>query len=346
MAFAQEKQSILVAPLTSESLSPEERRLVSDAVISRIMESQRFVVVSEESRQLAFEEIERSNSAVFTESKALVAGRMIHVDLVLILSAGILGEGRAWATARLVDANTGRLVGVASQEFTSFEGLSGRMRLLSGKALGLDDGEVQMIASDEYILVSPSGYQIFEALTASVPIYAVNAAAHDFTSLSASLGIHASYGRPLGFFLGVSVLVPFSVELDGIAQDWLFDFSFPWGVDIAIGASWTHGISDSLIIVALGGLHMVELQYYQPWSIGWDAVEERLGPDEFWFIQWNVGCFLGLDTYIALNKKWYLLVSCVVAYDFQELLPNIVPVDYALKGAWSIMPIIALAHGK
>ena len=140
--------------------------------------------------------------------------------------------------------------------------------------------------------------------------------------------------------------MPVSLELDGVSQDWLFDFSFPWGVDIAMGASWAFSIGDSSVVFLCGGMHMVEFQYYQPWSIGWDEVSARLGPDYFWFMQWNVGPFLGLEAYIALDKSWYLLLGCIAAYDILEVLPVISPDSYSLAGAWSIVPIIALARGK
>jgi hypothetical protein len=345
-AFGQARKTILVTPLASPALSEEERRLITDAVISRIMASTAFAVVSESSRELALAEIERSQSELFAERMALDAGRLAESDLVLSMSVAAFGTNRAYAVLRLTDVKSGKVERSASQEFSGMDRIAERLQGLVAKTLQIGEAEAVLPSSEELVYVTPSQHRVFQGLTFGYHSYDETTAGHKLAISSLSVGTNSIYGRPLGFLIDASFLLPLRFDIDGVRQDWLYKFGVPWGVDMYAGASYLASAGDSLLVGLSGGFHFAEYLVIPPSKFGSPEVTAYFNNKQYNPFYWNYGVFLGIHALVRGSSTGYLRIGCMLGYDLQAVLPALNSPDYLIKGAWSISPTIALASGK
>lgn len=345
-AFGQARKTILVSPLSSPALGAEEGRLITDAVIARIMASTAFAVVSESSRELALAEIERSRSELFAERTALDAGRLAEADLVLSMSVSTLGEDRAYAVLRLTDVKSGKVERSASQEFAGLDRIAERLQGLVAKTLQIGEAEAALPSSEELVYVTPSQHRIFQGLSFGYHSYDETTAGHELVISSLSIGTTSVFGRPLGFLIDASFLLPLRFDIDGAPQEWLYKFGAPWGAEMHAGASWLASAGDSLLLGLSGGFHFAEYLVIPPSKFGTPELSAYFGGQRFNPFYWNYGAFLGVHALVRGSGKGYLRLGCMIGYDLQPVLPSFNSPDYLIKGAWSISPTIALDSGK
>jgi hypothetical protein len=346
VVFSQAKRTILVSPITSNALSPEERALIADAVISRILTSANFTVISEAGRALALSEIERSQSAAFAEQTVLDVGKQIEADLVLVLGVGRIGTDKAYATLRLIDVKTGKLERAASQEFGDLDGIAERMQSLVGKTLQISGADAALPASEEVLLLTPSNFTVFESLYIGASVYTENARLHTFTTTMAHLGTYDIYGRPLGLFLDVAAVCPFWLIDNGTAQSWLFAPGFPWGVVMNVGASYLLTMNESVLVGLAGGVHLEELLFWWPLDYNSPQVIAVFGGNRYNPFVWNMGVFASMNCYILLNQTNYLLVGLGAGYDQVPLLTMASYPGFELINGWSVSLVVTLAFAK
>ncbi len=346
-ASGQAKKTVLVTPLVSNSLSEDERRLVTDAVIARIMGSATYTIASDESRQLALREIEQSQSALFGESQALAAGKLIEADYVLEMEANSLVKLRSYATTRLVEVSSGKAVMSASQEFLSMDRIAERMQGLVSKAMQIVGApEDSLPTTDEMVFITPAQYTVFQGLTLGGLYYHNAGASHATDSVSAAVGMYQIYGRPLGFMLDASFIVPAWMAIDGETQPWLFKIGFPWGVNLHVGANYLWNLGDSAMVGLSGGFHTTEFLFYAPWELTSATMQTHFGGKNINGYYWNYGPFIGLSTFIKVDKSSYCIAGVEVAIDVAEVLPMTVMSGYSLRNGLSISPFIGFASGK
>jgi hypothetical protein len=346
-AAGQGKKTVLVAPLSSNALAAEERRLVTDAVIARIMGSAAYAVASEESRQLALREIEQSQSGLFGESQALAAGKLVEADYVLEMEANSLAELRAYATARLIEVASGKAIMSASQEFLSMDRIAERMRSLVSKAMGIEGAqEASLPTTDEMVYITPSQYKVFQGISLGGLYYSDQGESRTTRSASAAIGMYQVYGRPLGLMLDASFIVPAWMAIDGDKQEWLFKLGFPWGVNLYLGANYLWNLGDSAMLGLAGGFHTAEFLFYPPGGGGSAEAQSYFGGKIIDGYYWNYGPFVGLSAFAKVGKSSYLIAGAEVALDLAEVLPTTVMEGYTLKSALSVAPFLGFAVGK
>ena len=343
----QAKKTVLVTPLISNSLSEDECKLVTDAVIARITGSAAYTVASDESRQLALREIEESQSGLFGESQALAAGKLIEADYVLEMEANSLVKLRSYATARLVGVSSGKVVMAASQEFLSMDRIAERMQGLVSKAMHVEGApEASLPTTDEMVFINAAHYTVFQGLSLGGLYYHDIGVSHTTQSVSAAIGMYQVYGRPLGFMLDASLIVPAWMTIDSETQSWLYKISFPWGVNIHLGANYLWNLGESAMIGLAGGFHTTEFLFYAPWEINSATMQTYFGGKSVNGYFWNYGPFIGLSTFIKVDKSSYFIAGVEVAIDVAEVLQNTGQPGYSLKNALSISPSIGFAIGK
>ena len=221
------------------------------------------------------------------------------------------------------------------------------MESLASKALQIEGAVAAIPVSEEVLFVSPSGYKVFEAVGLGGVYFAEAAAAREISSFGLAAGFSSIYGRPIGFYYDAAFLYPLKLVDAGAAQNWLGELGFPWGVNLHAGVSWLASPSDSLLIGLAVGLHTIQFQFYAPWNVSSEEYESVLGSDPSQGFYWNFGAFLGLEAFLRVSKRDYVILGCTVDYDFKEILPiSHVDPGYALKHSWSIAPTISISRGK
>ena len=220
------------------------------------------------------------------------------------------------------------------------------MRSLVGNTLQIEGAAEVLPASEEVLLITSSQFSVFESLTLGGGFYAETASAHQSNVANASFGVCAIYGRPFGFSLNLSATVPVWLEDNGAVQGWLFSLGFPWGVNLHVGAGYLFSLGDSLLPGITGGTHLMETQFYPPWNMKTNKVQQQFGGNPFYPFYMNGGVFGGFHILIRLTKSGFLLIGCDVAYDMLPWLADLIPSYFTLSGGWSITPTVTFALGK
>jgi len=347
---AQEKPIVLVAPVSSEVLEETERRLIQDAVVHVVMTSEEYLVVSEEGRALALEEIRHSLSGFFTEATALDAGKLVDADFVLAVSVGRLGSGRVWAALRMIDVRSGNLARAASREYADLSDMPVRVSDLVSRTLSLKEPKKDMAEGGEMIFLPPAAHRVRAGLTLGACFFEQHTELQRAIEISSlSLGSYSIYGRrPLGLYLHANFFHLLNLSINGEDQAWLGAEGYPWGLNFHIGPNLNIPLGEAVSFDLRGGLGYTQFILYPVWKSDLNLEGPMFDPTGGEYLStliWNYGVFAGLSLNIRLSPHTYLVLGCDASYEFGEFLPGF-NIDDALVKAWSITPLISLIQGK